>query len=61
LPLFKEKNQTYDAGQPSQSLYIKNLYKDAKKSDLEYIFGRFFDTDEEMNRFDIYCDLMLIM
>ena len=48
LPFFKEKS--YDAGIPTQKLFIKNLAKTVKKTDLEYIFGRYFQTDEETSK-----------
>eukprot|EP01114_Cavostelium_apophysatum_P022750 TRINITY_DN8337_c0_g1_i1.p1 TRINITY_DN8337_c0_g1~~TRINITY_DN8337_c0_g1_i1.p1 ORF type:complete len:404 (-),score=104.73 TRINITY_DN8337_c0_g1_i1:699-1910(-) len=48
LPLFKDNS--FDAGTPSNKLFIKNLGKNVLKSDLEFIFGRYFETDEDMRK-----------
>jgi U11/U12 small nuclear ribonucleoprotein 65 kDa protein len=39
----------YSPGDPTQKLFIKNLAKGVKQEDLEYIFGRYFESDEEMH------------
>lgn len=44
LPLFKDK--PYHIGTPSNRLFLRNLHKNVKKSDLEFIFGRYFENDE---------------
>jgi len=49
LPLFKEGKQ-YDPGTPSSRLFIRNLPSDLGRSELEYIFGRYFESDEAMKR-----------
>jgi hypothetical protein len=37
--------KNYEPGQPKPTLYIKNLApKKVKKEDLEYLFGRYFNT-----------------
>lgn len=38
----------YTPGEPTPKLFIKNLAKGVKQEDLEYIFGRYFGTQEEM-------------
>jgi len=55
LPLFKDK--PYDVGTPNPRLYIKNLYKDIQKTDLMFIFGRYFESDEVVQR-DMKVDIM---
>lgn len=51
LPLFK----SYEKGETSSRLYIKNLAKNVQESDLKYIFGRYVDWNNEIstNSFDI--------
>ena len=51
LPLFK----TYNAGEPSCRLYIKNLHKKVSEKDLQHIFGMFIDckNQDELNMFDV--------
>ena len=45
----------YEAGEPSSRLYIKNIAKQTTERDLRYIFGRYVDweNDMEKNMFDI--------
>ena len=47
LPVFKN----YSAGAPSSRLYVKNLAKTVKESDLKHIYGRYvlWTSDEERN------------
>eukprot|EP01120_Amphizonella_sp_Union-15-10_P014751 TRINITY_DN7274_c0_g1_i1.p1 TRINITY_DN7274_c0_g1~~TRINITY_DN7274_c0_g1_i1.p1 ORF type:complete len:162 (+),score=35.68 TRINITY_DN7274_c0_g1_i1:255-740(+) len=42
-----KKFKKYSPGVPSTKLYIKNISDAASQSDLEYIFFRYFSTDEE--------------
>lgn len=51
LPIFKN----YSAGVPGSRLYVKNLAKTIKESDLKHIFGRYvlWTSEEERNMFDI--------
>jgi len=44
------KFQGYSAGTPSNVLYIKNLEKNADIPDLQFIFGRYFPSDEEVKK-----------
>jgi len=46
LSVFKDKG--YEAGAPTAILFVRNLHKDVTQEDLEYLFGRYFDTDEAM-------------
>lgn len=44
MPKFKD----YDAGEPSNRLYIKNIDKKTTLEDLEYLFGILFNSASEM-------------
>jgi len=47
------KFQGYTAGTPSNILYIKNLEKNVDTPDLQFIFGRYFPSDEEVKKMEI--------
>lgn len=42
-----KKFQNYKSGDPSNTIYIKNLSKEVTEENLEYIYGFVFDSDEE--------------
>ena len=44
IPAFKN----YVPGNPSSTLYIKNISKKATEADLLFIFGRYFDSQSEL-------------
>jgi hypothetical protein len=37
-------------GEPSPKLFVKNLIKGVKLEELHYVFGRYFESDEQMSR-----------
>jgi U11/U12 small nuclear ribonucleoprotein SNRNP65 len=47
--------RNYNRGDPTPRLYIKNLQKQTSEKDLHYIFGRYVDWEDELekNMFDI--------
>lgn len=43
--------KNYSTGEPNINLYIKNLVpKKVEEKDLEYLFGRYFNSHSEMKR-----------
>lgn len=44
IPAFK----SYSPGEPSSTLYIKNLSKRVEQSDLYYLFGKYYDNESEL-------------
>ncbi|XP_060778674.1 RNA-binding region-containing protein 3 isoform X2 [Neoarius graeffei] len=47
--------KNYEPGEPTCTLYVKNIAKQVEKKDLKYIYSRYIDTslEDERNRFDI--------
>jgi RNA recognition motif-containing protein len=37
----------WEPGQPNVKLYVKNLPKTVRREDLEFLFGRYFASDED--------------
>ncbi|KAL7887728.1 hypothetical protein AOLI_G00054490 [Acnodon oligacanthus] len=47
--------KSYEPGEPTCRLYVKNIAKQVEEKDLKYIYGRYINTssEEERNMFDI--------
>lgn len=46
-----EKFKTYEPGEPSEKLFVRNLEKRVTIEDLKFIFGRYIPVDEDMDKY----------